>query len=556
MGEPDRQESSGEGAKTERILEKLNPRAIRSADGIPYTSYTFSLGERKPLEVIFYRQNELPLFPSKSGKRMVVKGDRPPKRTSEGWTAFLDQGKRGEEEPAQSLFLVEANPQNLLALVVDLGIPLTAEQRKIIDELKERRIGEGGSRMIDALLAGNIIDEKGEVREKDQHEGEALYLLSLMGDKEAEECLGEKAARLKEMDAQGERGVEQELPTREKELLEGLVCVHTTSSFPQDGEVMTTFDGSGGEERRITIHFTENYLVERVEIRNQWYGVPFVIIVPFKEMMALNGAPLVLNQDDTYWEVSPGQRLKLPESVAIVRPGKMPLRGIISSLKEGEVGYKNSGILPEDLASLLTKLDEEEKEKLAEKVHQTIRKNFKDGPDQGGNIWVKPEELDNLIAVGVEEGKRLRDILLSALPRKPFPEVVRGLLGACGVEVGEKEIGEIAGQVEGVIASFIKYLAVKEKIREMGYQYTDNLGGGRISALAKSLGVDSSSHFGSVHQELESHLWDAYNCLRDESKDAKSRARNYDQELILIRGRYLPNTTPALRRMLYLLGVI
>lgn len=197
-------EPTAEQRSTELLLAVLKPRQVEAEEGSLHTIYTFETKDSKLVEVLFYSPNELPFIESEvRGKFVVINNGKEPRwRTNEEWERFISRTleasdnsesrqrnytQQAEEGIAsgRAMVLVEAKPEALLETAKQLGMELEEPLRGALSELRNKKLTEASLAVIDSVLAGNLVNDAGEFRQEHQHEGEALYLLALMGNKEA-----------------------------------------------------------------------------------------------------------------------------------------------------------------------------------------------------------------------------------------------------------------------------------------------------------------------------------------------------------------------------------
>src|SRR5581483_8011450 len=104
-------------------------------------------------------------------------------------TTYLFQNK--------DLNLVEISfdnfPGDILSASDKLGIQLPTKTKEALESLANKRADRETDRLLDTIIAGNIIDDDGNFRKEDEsHEGEALFVLSLQGNNEAKEKLDKR----------------------------------------------------------------------------------------------------------------------------------------------------------------------------------------------------------------------------------------------------------------------------------------------------------------------------------------------------------------------------
>ena len=635
-------EPTAERRSTEVLLAVLKPRQVEAEEGSLHTIYTFETKDSKPVEVLFYSPNELPFIESEvRGKFVVINNGKEPRwRTNEEWERFISRTleasdnsesrqrnytQQVEESIAsgRAMVLVEAKPEALLETAKQLGMELEEPLRETLSELRNKKLTEASLAVIDSVLAGNLVNDAGEFRQEHQHEGEALYLLALMGNKEARQLLDKKREIIHQMDKIREerrkawfakqRQKYEELGKKGLEL-KSLVTVHATRYLPAKGpeglEIATTFEGSGWTIPRDTIHFTLNHEVTP-HMYGSWEDNPYVVISPLEEMIKANGKPTVLNTVDTFWEIGPGRKLKLPKKAAIVRPSDLPTGEIIRGLETTNVHYKSSGLKPKDIATLSEELGRmrvavlnlsgrlEEEGKVRKKKLNTDLQDI-----IVGTVWSFNDRLigDDVIALHSlrEQRDRLKEVIepldiLADLQEQTAEDIVGNILNIAKME-NELEVIELKGMIterirRGIIAA-IKHLAVEKKIQQMGYELQPGGmwawgGSWTVTAQTKVLGakleVPVAAHSNHIsgwveeaaigklsallevninaferEREREREIYGiALSALIQKGKtEVKERVKRFEDSREYIREEFMPEVTQDTRRMLYLTGVI
>jgi hypothetical protein len=579
---------------TEKTLAELKPRQVEAEEGSKHTIYTFKTKDGKPVEILFYSPNELPLVEEVKGKFVLINGEDPRWRTGEEWEEFSfgtleasDNQALRERSYAQQakeivdsgkgMLLVESSPEALLETAKQIGFELESPLQEALSSLESRQLTKDGLDVIDSVLAGNLVDDEGRFRERHDHEGEALYLLSLMVNEEAKGVLDKKREMIQEMDRERDEAekvkfTEQRKKDEEKGQealkLKSLVAVHATRHLPIQGEegleVATTFEASDWKIPRDTIHFSLNHHVAP-HMYGSWSDTPYAVISPLKEMMETNGNPAVLNTVDTFWEVGPGKRLRLPESIgAIVQPGDLPRGEVLSGVETGDIRYKVVDLEPVDIAALSKELSDRGRSNLNTSLLRNFTDTFSRYP-LGKQIEVSEEQAESLAEVtGIFENHL--DIF-SALQERSAVDVVRNILSAAKIEVAEREREMIAKKIEGELVANIKRVAVEKKIMQMGYEVHS---GGmwawgdswevtyKTVALGAKLEVPVMAHTDHISARVEGVSIGGLGVLlnKERTPEVKMRVREFEGDKIRIRKEFVPEVTQDTRRMLYLTGLI
>ncbi len=217
--------------------------------------------------------------------------------------------------------------------------------------------------------------------------------------------------------------------------MDNWLCVHATRYLPlksKDGGmyIPTTAMATGFEKHpRCTVHFTLNHVVGSHGYGN-WDSVPYVMFVPYKDVVKLNQNPAEVSATDTYWSVDPDVGLRLPENVYVVKPANDTLY----SIGENGATYKTDNFTDEEIQqieSMMTPYDKLEYEKY---------KNA-DFPD-----W----EIENVLMCAPEIVKKSYD---SSKDKKAF---LRGMYEESKFEI---------------LTKYLRDAVVKLAMSKIGYEY-------------------------------------------------------------------------------------
>lgn len=146
------------------------------------------------------------------------------------------------------------------------------------------------------------------------------------------------------------------------ENIDNWVVVHATQYMPwqtADGKmtIPTTAMATGFRIPRGTIHTTLNHVVEGHALAS-WDNMPYVIIAPFREVVADNGAPLEVSMFDTYFAPNPDTGLVLPADTHIVMPSDKLKPGELMRIEGNRTYYNDQTerFTPEQINALLAKV--------------------------------------------------------------------------------------------------------------------------------------------------------------------------------------------------------
>ncbi len=202
---------SGEGSETATPFTLKNKRSFVDAEGVTRNLYEVELQSGKKLSIVFYPKNTLPYNEEVAKGEVLLFGTEPTSRSKEAWDTFVSSLRKtssGFREEAANLAesskdvvaFVEVDPFQIARLAKALG-----SKSEFVDnivkwgESKDWRIGKEENRAIDALIAGTIIDEEGNLSSKRNADGAYLMLKWMLGDRDAERILQSKVERLNEI---------------------------------------------------------------------------------------------------------------------------------------------------------------------------------------------------------------------------------------------------------------------------------------------------------------------------------------------------------------------
>lgn len=111
--------------------------------------------------------------------------------------------------------------------------------------------------------------------------------------------------------------------------IDKICLVHATRFYPKKNEkggytIETTAHATDYIQPRATVHFTCNHIVES-HLQGNWDYMPYVVIAPLSDIIALNGKPRRFSAVDTFFLPDPDDGMQMPNSTMIVAPSdKLP----------------------------------------------------------------------------------------------------------------------------------------------------------------------------------------------------------------------------------------
>lgn len=215
------------------------------------------------------------------------------------------------------------------------------------------------------------------------------------------------------------------------------LLVHATGYLPRknkDGAwaIPTTAMATGFDIPRSTVHFTLNHIVQGHAYGN-WDGQPYVVVMPYLDVVEKNGNPQELALFDTWFSPNPDTGMVLPEGTRVVRPATDLPAGQLIEVRGNEVVYKSIDFTPEEEKLILSKLDSVDKMAY----------------ERYANADFSDVEIEVMVAGLGEKGKKMYE---AAKDKRAF---LRGIF--------ENDKGAILGR-------FVRDMAFNVCVSEMGGQ--------------------------------------------------------------------------------------
>lgn len=541
------------------LIERLSPVNFIDADGANREIFTFQNKRGNSIGVIFYTREELPFSEDAvRGKYAVILGEPPRHRARAEWDEFVNGVKTTSDNRApldqsnatlrqataqnRMLYFVENTPVHLLDLAFHLGLEgnqwRDARQKAALEKVYTADI----LNLIDDAIAGTTVDDNGNLRRRENQQGEALAVLALLGDKDARETLDKKRGVLATSD---EKRVKEQQEFRQKKLEDlgkevsripdGFGVTHITSFKPEVTDkgilIRSSFDGTNGVMTRTTVHFTLGGPITSGYGGGGWEEMPYMIRGDLSRIRDANGNPVMINPVDTYFMVNPGQPLLIPEG-HLTMPGQLP-NGAVRAERGNLTIYKDKEFTPEDIDRLFTDyydnalyIQMDVQDKFRRSLSNWLRKNDSQGAfgtdeairdiNRQTHVFfqnVDPQEIfRNLRTVGVRE---TLDKLLQG--NSIFDETDKNLL---------------THRIEQWLATKARNASFDEIV----YSYGDYLSSGGkqrgIEMLAASWGTKGTtrSQAHSENSEGGFGLTNAAGKIFDEVRRGKERMAKWEQE--------------------------
>lgn len=510
-------------------VEKLHPVEFTDEDGAERQLFTFEDRKGRKVKVVFYTREELPFAPEVvQGNYAVILGEPPKHRDRSEWEEFVKDVKSTSDNknplnPSgfslpdaiaadKTLFLVENTPIHILDLAFYLGLEGSrwreARQKAALDKVYTDEV----LNLLDDMIAGTAVGKNGELRQRQNQEGEALATLALLGDKEAREILDDKRRMLEDLDKERLRK-QQEFSQKKLEALEkegvnmpkgNVWATQVTGYRPQVTEngilVRSSFDGTGGVMTRGTVHFTLGGEITSAYGgggSGRWEDMPYVITGDLSKIRKANGNPLMINPVDTYFLTNPGQALLIPGG-HLTMPGWLP-SGTIREVRDNITIYKNKGFTPEDIDRLF--IDYYDNSPYIKRETQEMFKKW-----LWSWLWKNPDLLKG--ALGEDEGIKARNMKANAFAKGVDSEEIFKDLRTIGIEAAAHKLLDNndlfdASDVNCVIQEIGRWLATKIRNGSFSEEVTGYYDRKEIEMLAASWGTNGTNRSQAHAEDLE-----------------------------------------------------
>ncbi len=383
---------------------------------------------------------------------------------------------------------------------------------------------------INELVATSIIDDKGLVNSEINADAEALMILALSGNAEAQRLVQSKSEALLRMDdekkqraiTEGKLRVEGELkdvpdadmsrhslvhiyegPVERDE--HGNVILRSTAYRPKAapfGQVIL----------RDTIHTSIDGPVGEHDL-GSWDDIDTVVVAKAKNNIDKADT---IRPEDTYFHIYPHQALTLEEATGIV-PGEVPEDAIISKLPDGKtILYRRNGFTVRHLQEYL-KLNPEAPHALTSilnnetfvdlgSITETVNALTQSLNEDDASLRAEPALTKGLINVYSKAGVERLQSKSKNPSDSEFPTLSR-----------EEIAKRIAHLIIGRLPTEIRNTAVKEAIRDQGSEMHTIMAHGwqnehdiEIIKYALERGISTGEHINTIASETTDKIADAF----------------------------------------------
>ena len=309
------------------VTEVLQKTEVQDLDAIPHPVYTVA-GRR----VAFRNRNELAAFEQpwaaialESSPPLNVGGNE--QVSAARWREY---GEKAADPAAAELMIVSVTPQGLMAAAEQFGSSNAEALRASRQAIQNGEYDETALGVIDGMLAGLVIDDAGNMRNKYDTDGYALVLAGLTGDEVAAALIRNKVAALyayKAAEASTDvaelrRHIEENAALYPESIKpQHIALVHSTEHELSHDATGTLVLKAASQHRddqlpRATLHFTVNGQVTS-HLGGQWSDKNKLIVTNLQNILDADGLPQCMNAVDTYYALDPGQSLRLPGAKVI-----------------------------------------------------------------------------------------------------------------------------------------------------------------------------------------------------------------------------------------------
>lgn len=225
--------------------------------------------------------------------------------------------------------VVEATPTGLLTEALRLK-PNNSALKSMLNNIQRGVYEDDELNLLDNIAAAITVDAKGKMSDVEQSSGFGLVLAALTGDDAATKLLakrrqvfqdGIESSRANQLQPSELNDTLQRVtPAQPQEL----AFVHSTN-YPierdADGNIILRPAGHYALNdpegtARSSVHFTINSEVQN-HMFGTWNGDNKLIVTSGKSMFDANGNPTSLRSIDSFWQVSPGKTVKLPDATVV-----------------------------------------------------------------------------------------------------------------------------------------------------------------------------------------------------------------------------------------------
>lgn len=254
--------------------------------------------------------------------------------------------------------LPSSSPKGLLEQAIAAN-PSDSNLKSMLDNIENGTYGQSELDLLDKMVASVAVDDAGKFSQVEDSSGLKLLAASLSGDPEATALV---EARLKVFRDNVSR-TENEVSSAQTETYGGaatpaefekIAVVHSTKYGVErtaDGDVFLNPNAAHtAGSARSSVHFTINSEVKS-HMFGQWDDTNKLIVTNTKNAVEANGKPAALNAIDSWWKLSPGQKLRLPNP-SIVSPYVDEAKYAKELEKRGLIGHGDTPpVIVEDSAT-------------------------------------------------------------------------------------------------------------------------------------------------------------------------------------------------------------
>lgn len=205
--------------------------------------------------------------------------------------------------------------------------------RKVADRIARKEYDDETNLYADVLAAALLIGKDGNPNKQFNRNAIEEFFAFCSGNADAVQSLLERSLHLEDLYELRKNKVYEQSKKHSEEFggsieldPKDILLVHVTNHEPEldsNGNVVLRPTGYYEDIARATIHFTVNSTVKNHLFGNAWQDKDrYVTLVSLSDLLNNGTVPTLVNGVDTYFAVSPGDKLVLPNAVVIHDPTK------------------------------------------------------------------------------------------------------------------------------------------------------------------------------------------------------------------------------------------
>lgn len=250
-------------------------------------------------------------------------------------------------------------------------------------------------------------------------------------------------------------------------------CVHTTRYMPQydqNGNMIITSTAmvADGEVARNTVHLTLNNGVED-NSGGVWADCGYVILVPYQDVVAKNGAPVGICLTDTYFSVDVDTGLVLPKDSAYLIQPSNNLNDELYVIGEHGATYKSANFTDDEVKTILSMVDSAEID---------LYNQLMSGGDRAVAMWLWDRQnikVKKQYESAADKKVFLRDLILMGFMRNIVTRMVMEQKGFTYIKDAPYRAG--TSQYNSQVAKAIEDVAISKNIDTTAERHANSVYG-------------------------------------------------------------------------------